>query len=593
VAASFVDPGRIALLAGLLAATAPASAPASAREVPTGVPSLQLRLDGTFRYNLGLRTDPADPRLASSPTFTAGEGSVAQGGLTTNRLDLLAELDLAWAGRAGLRASAAGWYDDVYRDRSVFRTAGTATPGTYRADAFSSPVVDRYRGPYGEVLDAFAWARGELAGIPVALRAGRHTVSWGESLMLAGNTHGVGYAQVPLDLAKGFATPGVETKELFRPLTSLSGQAQVTPTLSVAAQVFLEWQPYLYPEGGTYLGGSDAAFSGPDGLYRPPPPPGGTYVKNGGISWPSDLGEWGVAVRWRPDVLDTTLGLYYRRLTDKFAAVLVTANPGGQGPLSPAVPSPLQTRQFYGEGVDLVGVSAARQLLGVSLGAEASFRHDMPLLAQSPGFAVAPAPALAPVLFPSGAPRLVGNTYQARGDTLHALVNAVGVVAGVPGFSSAAWALEVTYSRWLAVRENRDLFYAMGYGVCRGDPALAAQGLARDTGDGCATRDHVGLGAGLTPTWFQVLHGVDLLAPLSASWTVHGNSPVGFGGNEGSGTWGAGVAADVRARWRVDLRYVDFFGRLRSNANGSLSVNGLPAILQNRGSVTLTAKATF
>ena len=56
---------------------------------------------------------------------------------------------------------------------------------------------------------------------------------------------------------------------------------------------------------------------------------------------------------------------------------------------------------------------------------------------------------------------------------------------------------------------------------------------------------------------------------------------------------GVGVAADVRSRYRLALRYVDFFGRLRSNANGTLSVNGLPAILQNRGSVTFTAKATF
>ena len=582
-------------LSALLAAGAFAARPAAAREIPTGTADVDLRFDTTLRYNAGIRTDPQDARLSSNPTFTAGETSVRQGGLTTNRLDLLGELDLTWAASAGLRASAAGWYDDAYRDRTVQRTGPSLSgPGTYVGNAFSPYVLDRFRGPYGEVLDAFAWARGEAAGIPVTVKAGRHAVAWGESLMLSGNTHGVAYSQVPLDLAKGFATPGVEAKELFRPVTSLSGQAQLTRTLSVAAQAFLEWQPYLYPEGGTFLGGSDASFNGPDGVYRPPQGPApASYVKNGGISWPSDFGEWGASVRWRPDVLDTTFGLYYRRFTDKFAAVLITQNPGGQGPLSPAVASPLQYAQYYGEGIDLVGVSVARQVLGVSVAAEASYRHDMPLLAQSPGFAVAPSPALAPVLFPDGAPTLRGNSYQARGDTFHALANAVGVISGVPGFSSAAWALEVTYSRWLDVRDNKDMFFAMGYGVCRSDPTLAAQGLQRDTGDGCATRDAVGVGAGFTPTWFQAFSGVDLLAPLSASWTVYGNSPVAFGGNEGSGTYGVGLAADVRNRYRFDVRYVDFFGRLRTNASGTLSVNGLPAILQNRGSVTLTAKATF
>jgi hypothetical protein len=315
-------------------------------------------------------------------------------------------------------------------------------------------------------------------------------------------------------------------------------------------------------------------------------------VANGGISWPSNFGEWGAALRWRPDLLDTTLGLYYRRLTDKFAAVLVTRNTSGAQPIA-SLPSPLQYQQFYGEGIDLVGVSAARQLLGASVGAELSWRHDMPLLAQSAGFAVAPSPPLGAALFPHGAPSLVGNSYQARGDTLHALVNAVGVVTGGPVFSSASWAVEATYSRWLAVRENEDLFFATGYGVCRPDPRLAAAGLQKDTGDGCATRDAVGFGAGLTPTWYQVASGVDLFAPLSVSFTPYGNSPVAFGGNEGSGTWGAGIGADVRNRYRLDLRYVDFFGRLRTNANGTLSLNGLPAILQNRGNVTFTAKATF
>ena len=48
---------------------------------------------------------------------------------------------------------------------------------------------------------------------------------WGESLFLGGHLHSVAYAQNPLDLQKGFATPGTEAKELFRPLNQLSVQA--------------------------------------------------------------------------------------------------------------------------------------------------------------------------------------------------------------------------------------------------------------------------------------------------------------------------------------------------------------------------------
>jgi hypothetical protein len=579
-----------ALLLGL-------AARAGARDVDTGVDGLALRFDATLRYNLGLRTDAIDPKMSASPVFTAGENSVAQGRFSANRLDLLGELDLAWRERHGARVSAAGWYDHAYQDATVTRSAAITTPGTYVDDELSEYTRHRYRGLWGEVLDAFVFTRLDVGAVPVTVKAGRHTVYWGESLMLAGATHSVAYSQMPLDLQKGFATPGTEAKELFRPLASVSAQAQLTPTLSVAGQWFAEWQSFLYPEGGTFLGAADFAFNGPDGVYRnlapAGAPPSGAFMKNGGVSEPKELGEWGVALRWRPEWLDGTLGVYYRRYTDKFAAVLLTGNPGGQGPLSPETPSPFQYRQYYGEGIDLVGLSFARQLLGVSVGAEASWRHDTPLVAQSLGFAVAPAPPLAPVLFPSGAPRLDGNTYQARGDTLHALLNTVGVVNGGPAFDSASWALELTYSRWLEVRSNPDLFFGEGYGVCRADAALTSAGLARDRGDGCATRQHVALGAGLTPTWFRVLSGVDLLVPVNVAWTIRGNSPVSFGGNEHAGTYGAGVAADVRNRYRVDLRYVDFFGSTRDNGTVVTSANGLPALLRSRGSVTLTAKATF
>ena len=580
---------------GALAALLLAGTPAGARELDAGVAGLQLRLDGTLRYNLGVRTDPVDRKVGASLPFTAGEYRVHQGGVTTNRLDLLAELDLAWRGDHGARVSAAGWYDHAYESGNVFvgpDLAAAGIPGSYVGNRYSQYTLRRYRGPWGELLDAFAFTRFGVAGVPVAVRAGRHAVVWGESLMQAGAIHGVSYSQVPLDLGKAFATPGIEAKELFRPLASLSAQAQLSPTLSVAGQVFLEWEPYVYPEGGTFLGGADFAFEGPDGVFRRI---GGNpaFLVNDGVSAPREAGDFGLAVRWAPEALDATLGLYYRRYTDKVAAVLLTDNPGGAGPLAPDVPSPFRYRQYYGEDVDLVGASLAKQVLGASLGTEVSYRLGGPLVAQSLGFAVPPSEALGPVLFPSGPPRLAGNSFQARGDTLHAVLNAIGVLSGGRAFSSASWALELTYSRWFRVTENPDMFFGEGYGVCRADPSLSGAGLAKTRADGCATRDHVALGAAFTPIWFRVRSRVDLLLPLAGSWTVHGNSPVALGGNEGSGTWTAGVAADVGGRYRVELRYADYFGRTKDDGRSVTSANGLPALLHARGNVTLTAKATF
>jgi hypothetical protein len=584
-------------LAAAALALAGLASPAGAREILAGVPEVEARLDGTLRYNLGVRTDPVDEKIGRNPVFTGGEYRVEQWGVTTNRLDLLLELDLAWRGRLGVRVSGAGWYDDAYRDGTAGQGRAVSESGfssTYVGRDYSSFTLDRYRGPSGELLDAFAFARLEAGGVPVTVKAGRHAVYWGESLMQAGAIHGIAYSQMPLDLAKGAATPGVEAKELFRPLAGVSAQAQLAPTLSLAGQVFLEWEPYLFSEGGTFLGGADSTFHGPDGFSPPTPVPPAFFVRNGGERTPREVGDFGFALRWAPDGLEGTLGLYYRRFTDKVGAVLITRNPDAPAGPNPALPSPFEYRQYFGEDVDLFGLSFARQLLGASVGAEVSFRHDQPLLAQTIGFAERPAAPNVPpaeILFPHGAPRLVGNSYQARGDTLHALLNAVGVVPRLGVFDTVGWAAEVTYSRWLDVRENEDMFFAEGFGVCRDDPALL--GFARDEDDGCATRDHVAVGAGLTPTWLRPFGNVDLLVPMSATWTVHGNSPVMLGGNEGSGTWSAGIGADVANRWRFDLRYVDWFGRTEDDGTTVTSANGIFGILRSRGNVTFTAKATF
>ena len=111
----------------------------------------------------------------------------------------------------------------------------------------------------------------DLGTVPTSLKAGRLSLYWGESLFVGGNLHGIAYAQNPLDLQKGFATPGTEAKELFRPLGQVSGQAQVTDTVSVAAQYFWQWEEFRYPEGGTYTGPVDFAFNGPVRQFLPGP----------------------------------------------------------------------------------------------------------------------------------------------------------------------------------------------------------------------------------------------------------------------------------------------------------------------------------
>src|SRR3546814_10339332 len=100
--------------------------------------------------------------------------------------------------------------------------------------------------------------------------------------------HSVAYAQSPIDLQKGFATPGADAKELFRPLNNLSAQAQLTDTVSLAGQYFLEWDSFRYPEGGTYLGPVDFALNGP---YRKFLPGGLGFAERGHAVEPRNTGN--------------------------------------------------------------------------------------------------------------------------------------------------------------------------------------------------------------------------------------------------------------------------------------------------------------
>src|SRR4030095_2570987 len=197
----------------------------------------------------------------------------------------------------------------------------SAVPPSYINHQYSDYTKKYYQGPNGELMDAFVFGKFDLGAVPTSLKAGRHTLYWGESVFLGGNLHGIAYAQNPLDLQKGFATPGTEAKELFRPLNQISRPAQITDKVAVAAQYFLEWQDFRYPEGGTYTGPVDFVFNGPDRQFLSPAL---GFAARGNPIEPDQKGEWGVSTRWSPAWLDGTMGLYYRNFSDKLPQTFLT-----------------------------------------------------------------------------------------------------------------------------------------------------------------------------------------------------------------------------------------------------------------------------
>jgi hypothetical protein len=598
------------------------ASPALAFELPQWHPDLEMRWDNTFRYNLGGRVQSQNPAILGAFNNDDGDRNFSKNSLVTNRLDILSEFDVIWRKDYGARVSAALWYDNAYTslDNTNTATANTLSNGLPVAGQLS-PYSKRYlRGASGEWLDAFVFANWEMFGTQWNVKAGQHTVFWGDSLLLGGAVHGVSYAQNSLDIMKGFGTPGAEAKELFRPKGGITLQTQVTQDLSIAGQWFYNWQAVRAPESGSYLTASDGLQFGGDSLIlganpfaaQIPGAPAFTRAWNQQAVAPSrysaSLGDWGISARWSPAWLDGTLGFYYRNATDilpqtvllqGFAALpAATCTAIGGIPVTPAaciinrnvtnVADLTQKgkigeyRTAYGDNIHIMGVTLSKNIGGVSVGAEFSYRQNMPLL--SDPVVALPTPLVNPAAGQISINNIPANgTPGALGDTMHGILNGLWTAGKTPFFDTASFLAELTWMRWVKVTQNEAVF----------------KGRDNYTQIDRVSRDFLGLAFNITPTWFQVFPGVDLLAPVSYSRGMNGNAAVFLGGNESAGSWAAGIAADIYSKYRVDLKYTGYFGDYSTNpATGTVIppsgvFNGVFSSLSDRGWWSLTFKTTF
>ena len=85
---------------------------------------------------------------------------------------------------------------------------------------------------------------------------------------------------------------------------------------------------------------------------------------------------------------------------------------------------------------------------------------------------------------------------------------------------------------------------------------------------------------------------------MTWSQGISGNAAVAFGGSENAGNWSVGIAADIYQKYRIDLKYSDYYGDFSTvptpDPGGVMGVpNGANASLSDRGWVSLTFKTTF
>ncbi|MFW2457844.1 DUF1302 domain-containing protein, partial [Methyloversatilis discipulorum] len=295
---------RIAIAIAIMGGTLGVAMDAAAFQFDTGNPDLKLRWDNTFKYSAGFRVKDRSDLLVGDVNYDDGDRNFDKG-LISNRIDWLSEFDARYK-NIGFRISGAAWYDQVYNEKNDNDSQFTNNATSVDHDEFTDETK-KLHGRNAELMDAFVYGNFDLGSMRTNLRAGQHSLVYGETLFFGAN--GIADAQGPIDLVKLLTVPSSQFKEVLRPVPQVSGTLQIKPGLSLGAYYQFGWDETKIPAVGSYLSNIDWAGDGTESLIAGP---GVLWRKVDNVN-PRDSGQGGVQLRWSPEGSDFEYGLYYAR----------------------------------------------------------------------------------------------------------------------------------------------------------------------------------------------------------------------------------------------------------------------------------------
>ncbi|MFJ1340078.1 DUF1302 domain-containing protein [Pseudomonas caricapapayae] len=464
-----------------------------------------------------------------------------------------------------------------------------------------------------EILDAFVYHNYSIADQPGSVRFGKQVVSWGESTFIGGGINSIN----PIDVA-AFRRPGAEVKEGLIPVNMFYVSQSLTDNLSAEAFYQIEWDQTVVDNCGTFFSQPDVIADGCTDNLRllnssrslPPQALGflasqgvdinaeGVKVDRGPDRDARDSGQFGVALRYMFEPLDTEFGAYFMNYHSRAPIFSATgADPSvyaGLGNLPPALQplAPLivagNSQYFveYPEDIRLYGLSFSTTLpTGTAWSGELSYRPNAPVQLNTTDIlysGVTPIPGLGNASLLKGTPGQDQHGYtrkeitqfqttlthffdQVMGASRLTVVGEVGVTH-VGGLESAH-----------KMRYGRDPVYGPGpleptgpLNTCEflngrtitgaGNNASSANLSRKCENDGFTTSTSWGYRARAIWDYNDVFAGVNLKPNVAWSHDVSGYSP-GPGGNfeEGRKAISLGLDAEYQNTYTTSLSYTNFF----------------------------------
>lgn len=506
----------------------------------TGNSDTKLRWDNTVKYSAAWRVKDQSDALIASPTHDDGDRNFRKG-LISNRIDWLSEFDASYKD-VGLRVSGAGWYDRVYNRRNDNDSPATNNALSVPYNEFTDATRDLH-GRRVELLDAFVYGKASFGDMSGTLRAGRHTLIYGESLFFGSN--GIANAQGPVDIVKLLTVPSSQFKEVLRPVEQISGSLSINPNLSVGAYYQFKWHESKIPAVGSYLSSFDAVGDGTETAVPPGLVPGGLFIHAQDIE-PRNSGQGGMQLRWTPEGSPVEYGFYAARYHDKTPTALYL--------------DPINNRSHwvFAEGIRTFGASATVSIGQLNLAAEASVRRNTPLVSDAQLMLGQPADNDSHPLY-------------AVGNSAHAQISGIYVLQPTALWGAGTVLGEIAWHRRTSVTKN-------------------AAALDPNT-----TRDAAALRVIFEPAYFQVVPGLDITVPIGVGWNFSGRSSVisNFnGGSSHAGDMSFGVNGTFQQVWQFGVNYVHFFGS-EGTFLTSENLLSFKQTLKDRDFISINFKRTF
>ncbi|MCY1277494.1 hypothetical protein D9M68_346610 [compost metagenome] len=249
-----------------------------------------------------------------------------------------------------------------------------------------------------DLLDLWVARSFDLGEMPAKVKVGNQVISWGEEIFVIGGINQINALSLPK-----YHTPGTQLKEVFIPAPMASFNIGLTDTLNLETYYQFKWNAYGLDPVGTFYSNSDVvgegrrpifystsyidgllgagtcAASTPSGRCGEPLISGldeaslvaaGLAAPYGGEREAKNGGQYGVALRWTVEEIETEFGFFYERYHDKLPFV---------GYVARSNPDALVIDNFfvnYGEDKDLYGLSMNTMVGPVAVAGELSYRPN-------------------------------------------------------------------------------------------------------------------------------------------------------------------------------------------------------------------------